>query len=617
MPSRMNKAPNRTRSLAVLAHADTQAIRRETFMGEEHLVVPIIALVEGVLHPSNAPSPELALSSEFARHPLGWNGRPIVLNHPELNGEKVSANLPEIVENEVFGQLFNSRLNDNKLKTEAWINLARVAELSEDVQDSIERLESGDLVEVSTGLFMSLEDSSGTFEGEKYEGIWRNVVPDHLAILPEGIVGACSIEEGCGAPRINSKECENCTCRELNMVTPRNQASLISGEADGHTHTYDSTESGITSEVEEHTHVYNFGDASTGPANGHTHVLPTFAPVASSEANEEDEDGEVEGASGHIKKKPKKKAKGRGNTKQADRTPTGLFRSLLDKYRHLIGFRDNTISDRDTRIALTAALVEIEPDRFTDIIAVMSDNTFIYELFSFEESGLFRRSFKITDSGKIKVGDEKTQVRPETNFIPVNVTRGNTMSMPKEKVDALIANEANKFTKEDHEWLTALTEPQFGKLESLPSMVQDPPKTPAVTTVAPTEPVATTEPTPTTSAAPATPTTPAKVEPATPVTPEAYLAEAPEEIRQVLNSGLKMRRDREAQLVGKLVANTNCPYTEDELKGKGVEELEKLAKLANISSVPNYEGTGVVTNTGQDDSEIPAPPRLVPDTKVA
>ena len=205
-----NRAMVRGR-LTIQATADTDAIRHETLAGDDHLVVPIVALVEGVLFPSNAPFPELALASEFGRVPDGWNGRPIVFDHPEINGVHVSANSPEVSETEIFGQMFNTRIESGKLKTEAWINLVRVSELRDEVQDAVTRLESGEVSEVSTGLFTALEEVEGIFEGQEFGGIWREVVPDHLAILPKGTIGASSVAAGAGAPRLNAERVLNVT----------------------------------------------------------------------------------------------------------------------------------------------------------------------------------------------------------------------------------------------------------------------------------------------------------------------------------------------------------------------------------------------------------------------
>ncbi len=208
----------KTTTLYILAQADTEAIRSDTFMGDEHMVVPVVALVEGVLHPSNSSAPELALASEFGRHPEGWNGRPIVLDHPSINGLKVSANQPKVLQEESFGSLFNTQLDGTKLKSEIWINLARVEELGDDVKNAIEALQSGELTEISTGLFVDVEQRKGTFNGKAFEGIWRNVTPDHLAILPAGVVGACSVEGGCGAPRLNTACGPDCQCQKEGKI---------------------------------------------------------------------------------------------------------------------------------------------------------------------------------------------------------------------------------------------------------------------------------------------------------------------------------------------------------------------------------------------------------------
>ena len=177
--------------------------REETLMGRKHLVVPVVALTEMVLQSSSSEVPELALAEEFGANPLAWNGRPIVVNHPELKGEKVSASLPDVVDKEKIGEIYNTVLDGKKLKLEAWIDLERAEELGGIISETVEKLQSGEeIIEVSTGLFSNVEEKSGEFNGKEYEGVWRNIVPDHLAILSEA-TGACSIEDGCGAPRAN------------------------------------------------------------------------------------------------------------------------------------------------------------------------------------------------------------------------------------------------------------------------------------------------------------------------------------------------------------------------------------------------------------------------------
>lgn len=166
--------------------------------GRDHYVIPSIIIKQGVMWASNASHPALALAEEFGIFPNGWDGRPIVYNHPKINGQPVSANRPEGWEQEVIGQLFDSALvNGDKLRTNLWVD-------KEKMPDKIlKALQNEESLEVSTGLYCLEEETSGDYNGKSYEVIWRHIVPDHLAILEPGSVGACSNADGCGAPRIN------------------------------------------------------------------------------------------------------------------------------------------------------------------------------------------------------------------------------------------------------------------------------------------------------------------------------------------------------------------------------------------------------------------------------
>jgi hypothetical protein len=203
--------------------------RTETMGGKDFLVVPAVAIVEGVLFASNAEHPALALASEFGRYPAGWNGRPVTNGHPkDLDGNAISANAVSLWDGgAVVGQMFNTTLDDKKLKTEMWLSKEKAGD------EMIARFSANDqIVEVSTGLWSQDEDKQGKYNGRDYHVVWRNVVPDHLAILPEGAIGACSVEDGCGAPRTNSvKEYRmaelacNCggTCDKCKAAPTQNQ----------------------------------------------------------------------------------------------------------------------------------------------------------------------------------------------------------------------------------------------------------------------------------------------------------------------------------------------------------------------------------------------------------
>lgn len=191
------------KAIYILSTAATDKIRTETYQNREYVVIPLVALVEGVLHSANSESPELALAAEFGKYAVAWDGRPVVMNHPQVNGDFVSANSPEVLEEWSYGQLFNTKLVGDKLITEAWIDRAKVNEKGGEMLEVLTSIENGEMVEVSTGLFAVVKPKSGTFKGNNYKGVWESIAPDHLAILSPGTIGACSNADGCGIPRIN------------------------------------------------------------------------------------------------------------------------------------------------------------------------------------------------------------------------------------------------------------------------------------------------------------------------------------------------------------------------------------------------------------------------------
>jgi len=190
------------RYLRLTGLVDVASIRTAEFDDETHVVVPVIALVgDAVVRPMNAKGYELVPAERLAVAPKGWNGRPVVPDHPD--GGTSSANEPSILESFAFGQMFNTVFEDGKLKTEAWLSPSRAEKVGQEAVDVISRCEAGELVEVSVGAYVSAEKQPGVHDGRRYEYVWRDIVPDHLAMLPEGAEGACSVEMGCGGPRLN------------------------------------------------------------------------------------------------------------------------------------------------------------------------------------------------------------------------------------------------------------------------------------------------------------------------------------------------------------------------------------------------------------------------------
>lgn len=210
-----------------------EAIRTERFNGRDHVVVPAIVLVEGVLHGANSEFPELALAEEFGKFPETWNGRPVTLSHPMRQGQFVSASsAPEVFESEAVGMVFNSRVEDGKLKVEFFLDPEKAG------QDEIDRLTSGSTAEVSTGFFADVLEAKGNFKGRDFAGILTGIRPDHIALLSEEEIGACSVADGCGAPRINKFKVNRQGKMEVETVT----LSRISVLAEARTPKFDGTE---------------------------------------------------------------------------------------------------------------------------------------------------------------------------------------------------------------------------------------------------------------------------------------------------------------------------------------------------------------------------------------
>lgn len=171
--------------------------RVEKWQGKDHLVVPIIALVEGVIHAVNSENPEYIDRSVLEKAQDSWNGMPVTLGHPTRNGKPVSANEPAILESHAFGIIRNAEIKGDKLEMEALIDIARLEELDADL---LADLQAGEVVEVSVGALVRTSAAEGTHKKKKYKGKWLEIYGDHLAMLPGG-VGACSAEMGCGANR--------------------------------------------------------------------------------------------------------------------------------------------------------------------------------------------------------------------------------------------------------------------------------------------------------------------------------------------------------------------------------------------------------------------------------
>ena len=476
-------------------------LRTETYLGREYLVVPVVALVEGVLQGMNADVPELALSSEFGRAPQGWDGRPVVMNHPVVNGLPVSANSPAILEEYAFGMLFNTRIEDNKLKTEAWLDTVRALELGGDIQSTVERIQNDTVVEVSTGLFTGIEETSGKFNGRKYSAIWRGIIPDHLAFLPEGIIGACSVEDGCGTPRVN------------NATTARWQEYKMT-----------------------------------------TSTTPTTPKVNDCGCG-------CEGNDVKVSAEPEFKNNA-GNTLEfsvdrfvANAIPEGLL-------------------DSDVRKLLNQALrMSFTPNRYAYIVGFTA-SVIVYEIWDniTDMYATYQRTYSISETREVTLGDEISQVNILMEIVPVNNTQSrlNTTKEPSTMANGTPITENHAIVTDN-----AGTAEKEKNKEMKPN-----------------------------ASTPSTPSTPVA-----PRTLEQYLADLPEEMAEVTRAGLRLHEDKKQGLITAIKACGRNKFSDAYLNNLKLEDLQAMSELANI---PSYEGTATPRTNAAANDEIPDPPVLFP-----
>jgi len=165
-----------------------------------YLVVPVTMIVEGVMNGSHGPL--LHKKGEFGKFPASWNGIPVVIDHPEEDGMSVSANDPMIIDKQAVGRVYNTTLENNKLRGELWLDEEKLNCVNENIYIDIN---DNKMLEVSVGVFSEEEEEEGEYDGVKYDAIARNHHPDHLAILTQW-KGACSCEDGCGIRANKAKE---------------------------------------------------------------------------------------------------------------------------------------------------------------------------------------------------------------------------------------------------------------------------------------------------------------------------------------------------------------------------------------------------------------------------
>lgn len=190
--------------VSIRASVQTDLIREGTLEGVSYIVAPVVMMVgDAVIRSLGSEGPEFVPLRELERAPESWNYRPVVMSHPvSSNGAPQLACDVAVLERTRFGYVFNARIENGKLAAEMWLDPIRAAVVGEDAIQFVERVKAGEVADVSVGALVAIEKVEGrTAKGESYSYVWHDLAPDHLAGLPLGTPGACSVELGCGTPR--------------------------------------------------------------------------------------------------------------------------------------------------------------------------------------------------------------------------------------------------------------------------------------------------------------------------------------------------------------------------------------------------------------------------------
>lgn len=205
-------------------------ISEQVIDGDDHYVIKnVVPLVDDVVMNSGLyPADEIKKSYD------GLNGNPAPYNHPQVDGAYVSAhNIRAVNQYHVGSWIENASHDGGKVLVDLKINKV-IAERSEKGQELLSRVKSlmdnadgAEPIHVSTGLLLNREQATGASKGKKYSWIARNMEWDHLAILPPGIPGAGTPDDGVGIFATNSGDVERITVNLAESQQPDDSADHL------------------------------------------------------------------------------------------------------------------------------------------------------------------------------------------------------------------------------------------------------------------------------------------------------------------------------------------------------------------------------------------------------
>lgn len=238
-----------------------------------------------------------------------------------------------------------------------------------------------------------------------------------------------------------------------------------------------------------------------------------------------------------------------------------------------------------------------------------------FVIYSSGDSGLMRHGYMIDKQDNVSLTGEPI---PVTRVISYQLSDGTVITSDggrkmathnssgkatrEARVTAVITANTG-WTEAERGFLSEMPEPQFHLVEkNATSTAQAPPvavtATPAVLNPAPAQT--------------------APVQQSAPLTMAEYIAQAPAELREVLNNSVAVHNREKSRLVGIITANTRNKLSANYLNSRSIEELEGIAELAapveNAQQVLNHgysyagaQGAAPVTNAADDDEILHTP----------
>lgn len=182
----------------VTTKVNSQAIRRESYNGREHLVLPSYTLPANVVMNDG-----LYTASEIDAHYQGLEGTLAPLGHPQLNGAFISAFSPEgINQGHIGAWNRNVKKSGNRIYLEKWVDtqIANQSEGGRELISRVEAIERGeDVPTIHTSVAVFLDQLEPNEQQKATGAKWVAKIHgmDHDAILLHE-VGAATPEQGVG-----------------------------------------------------------------------------------------------------------------------------------------------------------------------------------------------------------------------------------------------------------------------------------------------------------------------------------------------------------------------------------------------------------------------------------